>query len=201
MFFNRSASPIVPEAWTGSDPGAAAPGMFTRTVNCLMPAVESTVTPLEISPLLPARLSATSIGPFEPGAMRHGCEGSLATVQPQDVRTPLTNTSDEETLVSQKVNFTSVSPTFAECSFVSESHLIAFGSAAATAGAVAVTAGGTATTGETTEGVVLMTGADKGVVAGCAAATGRAAGVRGTTLMEDDVGNGGFGGSVWAATG
>jgi len=34
-------------------------------------------------PLCPPRSIDTSIGPFDPAGMRHGCDGSLATVQKQ----------------------------------------------------------------------------------------------------------------------
>src|SRR5437867_4999996 len=114
-----------------NEPGGrttAPAGRSTLTVSCLNPALESTLTPLAIRPLLPRRLTVTSSGPPAAGARRQGWEGSLATVQPQEVRTLLTNTSAEETFVSQKVKRASVSPGLALYSFTSASHLRALGS-------------------------------------------------------------------------
>src|SRR5688572_9677050 len=134
MFFIRSASFIIPPAAPNCPGAPEAEGMLARTVSCLMPAVVSTVTPLAIRPLLPARLRVTSMGPLEPGGMRQGWAGNLATVQPQEVRTLFTNTSEEETLVSQNVNGAFASPALGVYSFVSASHLIALGSICVTAG-------------------------------------------------------------------
>src|SRR5262245_43676100 len=129
MFFIRSESVIVPDASAGTGPGVtpAPGGMSTLTVSCLVPAVVSTVTPFVINPALPARFTVTLMGPSAPAAMCHGWEGSWATVQPQDVRTPFTSTSAEETFVSQNVKCAAASPALALYSLTSASHLIAFG--------------------------------------------------------------------------
>src|SRR5689334_10870465 len=137
MFFMRSPSPIAP----ATCPGVPVPvGILTLTVSCFTPTLLSTVTPLAMSPLLPARFTVTSIGPLAPGSIFHGCDGSLATVQPQEVRTLLIKTSDDETLVSQKVNGAVASPDFAWYSLVSASHFRAFRSAVA-AGATGTACG------------------------------------------------------------
>src|SRR5262245_36651277 len=106
-------------------------GRRTITVSCLTPTLVSTVTPFEIVPILPARFTVTSMGPLEPGAMCHGWAGSLATVQPHDVRTLLMSTSDGETFVSQNLNLASASPPGEVYSLVSASHLRTLGSTGA----------------------------------------------------------------------
>jgi hypothetical protein len=139
------------------------------------------------------------MGPLEPGAIRQGWAGSLATVQPQDVRTLLTNTSEEDTLVSQKVNGALASPDLGEYSFTSASHLIASGFIGVSAGA-GVVAGKTVIGWETAAAGGVTTGAGTGVVTtvrgGTTAGAGRGMvfGLRGTVE-----GNGGNGGGVFCA--
>ena len=75
------------------------PPMLTVTRRLFVPAVDSTVTDLVMVPLLPARLTLTSIGPPCPGGITHGVDGSFATVHPHEVRTDVMETSEGEVFV------------------------------------------------------------------------------------------------------
>jgi len=79
--------------------------MDTRTVRYRYPAVLSTVTVLVNTPLLPRRSTATSNAPAAFEAIFQGTAGSLATVQPQEVRTALTVTSLGEVFVRLNVKW------------------------------------------------------------------------------------------------
>src|SRR5437667_6848318 len=89
-------------------------GIATCTINDFIPAVLSTVIDFTIVPLLPRRSTVTLMGPLVPAAKCHGCSGSFATVQPHEVVTRFTSTSEEETLVRLKVKFATPSPGLAE---------------------------------------------------------------------------------------
>ena len=84
--------------------------MLTLTSKALIPAEELTVTCFVTCPIFPARFTVTVITPFVPGARCHGCDGSFATVQPQDVVTLLMMTSWSETFVRLKLNGAIISP-------------------------------------------------------------------------------------------
>src|SRR5436190_452075 len=110
----------------------------------LIPAVESTVTALEMTPDLPRRSTETSREPLVPAATCQGMEGSLAVVHPQEVRTLLMTTSLSEVLVNQKVKLAVTSPAEGLSSLFSASQISAFGLAGAAGGTgTAATGGGT----------------------------------------------------------
>src|SRR5436189_1495349 len=108
----------------------------------LIPAVESTVTALEITPDLPRRSTETSSDPLVPGATCHGMDGSLAVVHPQEVRTLLITTSLGETFVNQKVKLPVTSPVAGEISLFSASQISALGLAGGSGVTGAITACG-----------------------------------------------------------
>ncbi len=85
-------------------------GIATLTISILVPAEVSTVIVFTIVPLLPSKLTVTAIGPLVPGPTVQGCCGSLATVQPQEVRTLLIRTSEDVILVRLKLKYALVSP-------------------------------------------------------------------------------------------
>ena len=129
--------------------------------------------------------------------MCHGCEGNWATVQPQDVRTLFTSTSDEETLVSQNVNRAVASPAEGFISLTSASHFIAPGFAAACSGDTAAT-GKATMLGESgaggTAGEMSGIGANGAGTATRCAGTGAGEGVVDVDCEDDDL-NGGSGGT------
>src|SRR5438552_3911478 len=100
---------------------ASGGGMAIFTISDLTPAGLSTVTAFTIVPLLPRKSTVTLIGPLAPAPKCQGCSGSLATVQPQEVVTRLTNTSAVEILVRLKVRLAAVSPGLDVYSFCSAS--------------------------------------------------------------------------------
>src|SRR5690349_6974871 len=78
-----------------------------------------------MTPLLPRRFTVTSIGPPPAGGTTQGVDGSFATVQPQEVRTLLMDTSADVMFVRTKVNLASLSPLLLVYSFFSESNFSA----------------------------------------------------------------------------
>ena len=77
--------------------------MVTVNRRVLEPLEVATASVLVMAPDLPRQSSVASMGPPSPGASRHGCAGSFATVQPHAGCTPCTITAEAEVLVTQKV--------------------------------------------------------------------------------------------------
>src|SRR5665213_317615 len=116
---------------------ATAGGIFTFSVRMCVPADVVKVSVLEISPILPARLTFASTSPVPPGGMCHGTGGSLAVVHPHDGLTFSMTSSVVPTLVSENKNGAVISPGLASYCFKSASKTkvpVPEGTAAAGAG-------------------------------------------------------------------
>src|SRR5262245_35927608 len=96
----------------------------------VLPADDCTVAVFVIFPNFPDRSTVSWISPLSPGAMGHGCLGSLATVQPHEGWTWLMTTSDLLMFVNANENFACVSPGWGLIVFSFESHAKTSGPAA-----------------------------------------------------------------------